>query len=101
VSKGDGDDYCPKSRWRFEWRQQNREKRIASENAKWRVDCAKWRREERVALANARQRARELKALAAAKESHSKMKDNKKATAAEEEPKIKGKVDRCERRVRV
>jgi len=60
AERDDVHDYCPESRWRFEWAQQHREKRIASENAKYRVDCAKWRQEERVALSNARRRAPEV-----------------------------------------
>src|SRR5262249_12825944 len=30
----DEHDYCPNSRWRYEWAQQHREKRLASSNAK-------------------------------------------------------------------
>jgi len=102
----DESDYCPKNRWRYEWEQMHREKRLVSSSAKWLMDCAKWRREERVALANARRRARELAEAAAeearlaeakAKEaapqakSQKKAKNQKKAGAAEEEPKIHGK----------
>jgi hypothetical protein len=100
------DSYCPSSKWRYEWEQMRQKEHFASKNAKWLVDCAKWRREERVALANARRRARELKAAAAeeaklaeakAKEAaaqakgQKKAKNQKKALAVEEEPKIHGK----------
>jgi len=97
AKRDDGDDYCPKSRWRFEWKQQRREKRIASENAEWRVDCAKWRRDERVALAKARRRLRELQAAAEgnnepkATEAATEVNNQRESTTAEEEPKIKGK----------
>lgn len=85
IERGKESDYCPKSRWRYEWEQMRKEMRLASSNAKYRVDCAQWRREVRVALANARRRARELEEAAAEAE-EAEAREAKKA----EEPKIKG-----------
>jgi hypothetical protein len=97
-------DYCPESRWRYEWKQMHQEKRLASSNAQYRIDCAGWRREERVALANARRRGLELKAAAEARRAQelktaeeaksSKAKESEptaKPITPTEEPKINGK----------
>jgi len=110
IERGKENDWCPKSRWRYEWEQMRQEKRLASSNAKYRMDCAKWRQEERIALANARRRApeaaRELKARQAAakaeaeRQAAAKVEAERKAAEAKLEAERKAAEEKKQQEIR-